>query len=88
MLALSVTRRNADWDAYCASLGKNESPAHGRKSEPTRHITKIRSVIGSLWLIFDSRNLQALDQKHESALEKRGHNIGVRLAGPNQAPAC
>ena len=40
----------------------------------------------SLWLIFDSCNLQAPDRKHESALEKRrGTTFGVRLAGSGQA---
>ena len=39
-----------------------------------------------LRLIFDSRNLQAFDRKHESALEKRrGTTFGVRLAGSGQA---
>jgi hypothetical protein len=29
MLELRVTRRNGDWDAYWASIGKSGSPAHG-----------------------------------------------------------
>jgi hypothetical protein len=49
MLAPRITRRNGDWEAYWATVGKHRS-REGRKSEPANRITKNSSVIASLWI--------------------------------------